>query len=66
MKSKTYKKATDLAVALGLPPSRGILAEMKADLVKEITKTIHRKNDCQEVCGPAPQGHGGRGQHRGV
>ena len=44
MKSKIYKKTTDLATALGLPPSRALLAEIKAKLTKEIIKMVEREN----------------------
>lgn len=43
MKSKTYKNATDLALALGLSAEHGIIAEMKASLTKEIIKAIDKK-----------------------
>ena len=43
MKLKRYKRTTDLAMALGLPPGRGAMAEMKARLIKEMIKTIKGK-----------------------
>ena len=43
MKSKIYRKPTDLAVGLGLHSSRGHLAKMKAKLTKEIIKTIEKE-----------------------
>ncbi|MCY4643883.1 MAG: XRE family transcriptional regulator [Bacteriovoracales bacterium] len=43
MKFKTYKKMSDLATALKLPPTRGVLAEIKAKLIKEIIKIIKRE-----------------------
>ena len=43
MKSKTYKNASDLAVDLGLAAERGLVAEMKAKLTKEIIKTISKE-----------------------
>ena len=42
MKSKNYKKLTDLALALGLPESRGHIAMIKAKLTKEIINTIEQ------------------------
>ncbi len=44
MKSKTYKNASDLAADLGLSPERGLVAEMKAKLTKEIIKAIEKQN----------------------
>jgi len=43
MKSKTYKNVSDLAVDLGLTAERGLIAEMKANLTKEIIKAIGKK-----------------------
>ncbi|MEX0798285.1 MAG: XRE family transcriptional regulator [Bacteriovoracaceae bacterium] len=43
MKSKTYKNIADLAVDLGLSAERGLVAEMKAKLTKEIIKTIKKQ-----------------------
>ena len=43
MKSKTYKNASDLAESLGLPSERGLVAEMKAKLTKEIIKAISKE-----------------------
>lgn len=43
MKSITYKHISDLASDLSLPPDRGMIAEVKAKLTKEIIKTIDKK-----------------------
>ena len=43
MKLKRYKNASEIATALGLPTSRGVIAEMKANLTSEIIKTIKRE-----------------------
>lgn len=43
MKSKTYKNTAELAVGLGLSAERGVVAEMKAKLTKEIIKAIDQK-----------------------
>ena len=43
MKSKTYNNISDLANDLGLPSDRGVIAEFKARLTKEIIKTIDKK-----------------------
>ena len=43
MKSKTYKNASDLAESLGLSAERGLVAEMKAKLTKEIIKAISKE-----------------------
>ena len=42
MKSKTYKNASALAESFGLPSERGLVAEMKAKLTKEIIKAISK------------------------
>ncbi len=44
MKSKTYKNASDLAIDLGLPAERGLVAEMKAKLTREIIKAITKQD----------------------
>ena len=43
MKSKTYNNASDLAESLGLSRERGLVAEMKAKLTKEIIKAISKE-----------------------
>lgn len=43
MKSKTYNSASDLAESLGLSTERGLVAEMKAKLTKEIIKAISKE-----------------------
>ncbi|MDA9189584.1 helix-turn-helix domain-containing protein [bacterium] len=44
MKSKTYKNASDLAEGLGLCAERGLVAQMKAKLTKEIIKAISKED----------------------
>ena len=43
MKSKIYTNASDLAESLGLSAERGLVAEMKAKLTKEIIKAISKE-----------------------
>ncbi|MDP7322049.1 MAG: XRE family transcriptional regulator [Bacteriovoracaceae bacterium] len=43
MKSKTYNSASGLAESLGLSRERGLVAEMKAKLTKEIIKAISKE-----------------------
>ena len=43
MKSKRYEDMKDIAKDLGLDPKMGELAQLKADLTKEIIKTIENK-----------------------
>lgn len=44
MKSKAYNSASDLAESLGLSRERGLVAEMKAKLTKEIIKAISKED----------------------
>ena len=41
---KRYKNTKDLAAALGLTAERGQLADLKAKLTKEITRTLERQD----------------------
>ena len=43
MKSKMYNSSSDFAIDLGLAAERGLVAEMKAKLTKEIIKDISKK-----------------------
>jgi predicted XRE-type DNA-binding protein len=43
MKSKTYKNAKELAKGLGLSEQDGALADLKANMTKEIIKLIMKK-----------------------
>lgn len=43
MKSKMYNGFSDFAKDLGLPMERGLVAEMKAKLTKEIIKDISKR-----------------------
>lgn len=43
MKSKRYKKVSDLAKDLGVSSERGYLAEMKAQLTQEIEMAIEKQ-----------------------
>jgi predicted XRE-type DNA-binding protein len=43
MKSKTYNSTSGLAESLGLSRERGLVAEMKAKLTKEIIKAISKE-----------------------
>ncbi|MCY4524450.1 MAG: XRE family transcriptional regulator [Halobacteriovoraceae bacterium] len=43
MKSKMYNSSSGLAKDFGLPVERGLVAEMKAKLTKEIVKAISKR-----------------------
>ena len=43
MKSKTYKNVGELAKSLGFPRERGVVAEIKAGLTKEIIGIVNKK-----------------------
>ena len=43
MRSKSYNNISNLAESLGLSKERGLIAEMKAKLTKEIIKTMAQK-----------------------
>ena len=43
IKTKTYKNVSDLAIDLGLPEKRGLIATMKAKLTGEIIKAISKQ-----------------------
>ena len=43
MKFKTYQNAADLAESLKLPRERGLVAEVKAKVTKEIIKAIRKE-----------------------
>ena len=43
MKFKTYKDVSELATAMGLPAEIGLIAEIKAKMVKEVAQSVEKR-----------------------